>query len=329
MPSLASRLTAFVRMESSAIRRRSGPHAAPRRAFTLLELLVVLAIIVILIALLIPAVAGARAHGQATACLANLRQLGNVWWYYLQENNQITPRIPPNIYGAADGWGYILGGPTSVDGTPYRADAGGVSADGYYPAPANRLLNHYLPARPHDVTYDKVTYTQIPFYPILRCPSDIGIRLGSYMELKPTLWDALGTSYFYNDSAIANSFVPNPGQPDPYAPGWQYDASDLANKRADWVTLPSLFIVLYEWPAKAWPGFGGYTFNWHYRQAGSVPSADSTASQRGLYSNILFFDGHAATVDFTPSLMHDSDGRVNGQYLTATGDYRWYQAYPQ
>src|SRR5690242_2968408 len=57
-----------------------------RRAFTLVELLVVIGIIAILIAMLLPALSRAREQAKRTQCMSNIRQLMTGWLIYAQEN---------------------------------------------------------------------------------------------------------------------------------------------------------------------------------------------------------------------------------------------------
>ncbi len=62
-----------------------------QRAFTLIEVLVVIAIIVILAAILIPSLNSALESAKATKDLSNLRQIGALMQTYLNDKDQILP----------------------------------------------------------------------------------------------------------------------------------------------------------------------------------------------------------------------------------------------
>lgn len=65
----------------------------PQRAFTLVELLVVLAIIGLLAALLLPGLSGATGRARSIACLSNLKQVGIALRLYLDESQERFPVI--------------------------------------------------------------------------------------------------------------------------------------------------------------------------------------------------------------------------------------------
>lgn len=76
-------MLSYCPMKSNSTRKRHG--------FTLIELLVVIAIIAILAAMILPALARAKAKGQRTVCLNNLRQIGLFMQFYTDENNDTFP----------------------------------------------------------------------------------------------------------------------------------------------------------------------------------------------------------------------------------------------
>jgi prepilin-type N-terminal cleavage/methylation domain-containing protein/prepilin-type processing-associated H-X9-DG protein len=73
-------------------------HRAARAGFTLVELLVVIAIIAILAALLLPALAAAKAKGRSITCLSNERQISLACMLYTGDARE---RLPYNL-GAAE-----------------------------------------------------------------------------------------------------------------------------------------------------------------------------------------------------------------------------------
>src|SRR4051812_10974821 len=67
------------------------PRASATRAFTLVELLVVVGIIAVLIALLFPVFSKAREQANRTKCLANLRTIGQSMFVYANNNHDRLP----------------------------------------------------------------------------------------------------------------------------------------------------------------------------------------------------------------------------------------------
>ena len=117
---------------------------ARTRAFTIVELLVVITIIVVLVAMLLPSLEKAREMARLTQCTSNLHQAGTALQLYVSQNKF---RFPPKTYGTMFSW---LG----------EKGSGGyavVSAD-------KRHLNRFLGDG----------YGADDDVPIAKCPSDIG-----------------------------------------------------------------------------------------------------------------------------------------------------------
>lgn len=136
------------------------------RAFTLIELLTVIAIIGILAAILIPVVGKVRSSAKAAQCVSNLRQIGQATFLYLNENDD---RFFPRTAGSRL---TVLGKKGSSRTTPVDT----------------RPLNMYLDARGEDNPVE-----------VALCPEDDSghFVIGSAQNVTSS-YDASGSSYHAN-----------------------------------------------------------------------------------------------------------------------------------
>jgi prepilin-type N-terminal cleavage/methylation domain-containing protein/prepilin-type processing-associated H-X9-DG protein len=136
------------------------PTSLRSSAFTLIELLTVIAVIGILAAILIPVVGKVRDSARRAACASNLRQIGQAMHLYHDDHGHF-----PN---QNDGSYVTLAGQRGS----------GAGPGGSYTTPADRRpLNPYLGVADHPDAVVEIT----------RCPSD------------NVMWEASGSSYAYGN----------------------------------------------------------------------------------------------------------------------------------
>ena len=73
-------------------------------AFTLVELLVVIAVIAILAAILLPALSNAKYQAKNVACKSNLRQIITAINGYVTDEQFFPPYIGKNVHAYGDWW---------------------------------------------------------------------------------------------------------------------------------------------------------------------------------------------------------------------------------
>lgn len=101
-----------------------------RKAFTLVELLVVIGIIAVLIAILLPALSAARKSAQSLACEANLRTLGQALIMHANEHKGYMP-LAGNI---------SVGGGIDPNDNPQGLGDGAMAKYDYYPDTHGMML---------------------------------------------------------------------------------------------------------------------------------------------------------------------------------------------
>lgn len=144
----------------------------PRSGFTLVELLVVIAVIAVLLAILLPSLRKVKALAKRVVCKSNLKQLALAWQVYLDDN---------------DGYFY--------QGTNANVNYGGWKGMvDFSPRPLNRCLN-----------FAPVLETKNEAK-VFCCPADVGGVPGYALRQKVYIY--LGTSYQTNSLLIGPPQIP-------------------------------------------------------------------------------------------------------------------------
>jgi len=261
-----------------------------KKAFTLVELLVVISIIALLLSILLPALNKAKEHAKSSVCLSNMKQLGYALKVYMQDHQYRFP-YSDDYFPMGEGE-FAYGGADDHMGTAYAL-----------PLAKERLL-----------------YPYIKGFDVFSCPADRGQNLLPWTAgyWKPTNFFALGNSYRYNYYPWGNPTMKLNNLDEDIEFG-------IANKKENWVPHPSRYILLHEPPALRWNyEEGGRWFLWHFAR-GETTLADPTLARSAFISNILFVDGHAATHDFTDTLVDPVTGKANLFICEPTADWVWYK----
>lgn len=289
-----------------------------QRAFTLVELLVVIGIIAVLVSILLPALNRARRQANTVQCASNMRQIALALLTYTNDNHGVL--IPAEIassvpfpYGFF--WSselvrqkYIAAPPMVFNGTTANPPAGGSmgvfqcpeawAPTDYIPSPAGKQGKY--PTDPNNNTWcDGVPYADTA--------QNIFYATGTYYQLNCR---QTGYSSNYTIGGLNNPpFVYFEAPTDAMG---QTTAQDLANgqyrRNISQIKHTALMVMIGESADLFWVSNTTSTVNGviHYAPSLGARHGQRSADGTNAYTNFAFFDGHVelfptARIDQTPA----------------------------
>jgi prepilin-type N-terminal cleavage/methylation domain-containing protein/prepilin-type processing-associated H-X9-DG protein len=267
------------------------------RAFTLVELLVVIGIIAILIAILLPALSRAREQANATVCLSKLRQLGLAMIMYSEASKGYLPESGVAL-GLSSEATYDT---TGIDWIGWNGNY--KTLDGSAIAPYLGRPNPLLVGDLRTIPFTVVNSAKPGINPnLFRCPSD------DWTVRTSTTYPGLPYPYSY----VMNEFL---------GPGYGFRGlapsgvaeQQLCAAKLTQVRNPSTKIILYEEDGgtlddgNGQPNFLGNSYSSllslrHSNTSKYVAQNTTGVPSPGGKGNVAFCDGSAAAI--TRSVAH-------------------------
>jgi prepilin-type N-terminal cleavage/methylation domain-containing protein/prepilin-type processing-associated H-X9-DG protein len=273
-----------------------------RKAFTLTELLVVIATMGILAAVVLPTLAGTKTDSKSFQCLNNLKQLATAWILYSDESNDRLVNL--STYQSSPSGSQITA--NAPQGVPWRTQSALVQQPlpaGVSPfTPAAQKYRIEMGYKQPNTTIVGPLYGFAPNADIVHCPADwranLPVRIQPYGG--PFAWDSYSGSGFLNGESVGDPrmILKRTGIT---RPADKFVWAEAADTRGE--NLGSWWLGTYGTPNDSGGPFHAAKF------------ADSPAPFHPAAANFNFCDGHveshkwqnAATIAFANATSANKD----------------------